>query len=72
MYYCHCLQAAVDALSCVEQAMAVAPLFAGARTDAVRPCRKSPEIRDTKEASFRRQLSYTDEDQGAIPLHTLR
>ena len=68
------MQRAVDALSYVEQAMAVVPLFDSLDLRTQRPGAelKMPETREDGVMPVRRRLSYTDEGQGVLPCHNLR
>lgn len=76
-----CSQAAVDALSYVEEAIAVAPLFDEEKMKSLRGERepehapvREPEVAPDKEpeqAPIKRRLSYADEDQGVLSFQHL-
>ena len=58
----------MDALDYVEEAIALAPLF---DEEAMRKLRPAPEA-EPGQAPVKRRLSYTDEQQGVLPSHTMR
>ena len=58
----------MDALKDVEEATAIAQLF---DQEAMRKLRPAPEA-ELRQAPIKRRLSYTDEQQGVLPSHTVR
>ena len=75
----HCLtdvvclaQAAVDALTYVEQSMALVPLFDGTDLHALQAAAELKTSETAEDGAVRRRLTYADEDQGVLSSHLLR